>query len=217
MMLLFPERLREIRREMDVTQDEFAQRVGVSRASLGYYENGDRIPDIVTLANIHKATGVSIYYLLGLTGQRNDGLNTVKKETGLSDKAIAQLKENEAIVPVLNRLFESDAMDDLSQNLVSALDTSASYLSEDDETVANGMSEAFDRYILRARNILRSVFTAKDANDMIYINGMSMGVTRPILDSIINKLKSLTPEQMEETREFLTLLEGKENEYAPRP
>jgi len=61
----FPERLRTLRQTIGVSQDDFAKALGVSRASIGYYENGSRMPDIAFLATVSDVTGCNTEYLLG--------------------------------------------------------------------------------------------------------------------------------------------------------
>ena len=47
---VFAERFRELRGDM--TQDKFADFVGISRPTVGFYENGDRLPDALVLKKI---------------------------------------------------------------------------------------------------------------------------------------------------------------------
>ena len=61
----FPERIKALREASSLSQDAFAKALGVSRAAIGYYENGDRLPDIAFLAALHECTGCSLDYLLG--------------------------------------------------------------------------------------------------------------------------------------------------------
>lgn len=61
-----PTRLRQAMHDKGMTADALASIVGVTRQSIGYYQNGDRTPDAVTLGKIAKGLGVSADYLLGL-------------------------------------------------------------------------------------------------------------------------------------------------------
>lgn len=63
----FGKRLRQIRKEMGETQDEFAARIGTSKQVLSRYENGQRIPKISLVEGYAKALGVSVDYLMGET------------------------------------------------------------------------------------------------------------------------------------------------------
>ena len=63
---IFAERIKLTREKLSLSQEKFAKLVGISRVSLTYYENAKRVPDIFVLRQIYEATGISIYYLLGL-------------------------------------------------------------------------------------------------------------------------------------------------------
>lgn len=72
----------------DKTQAEFADMVGLSRPTVGYYENGTRIPDALTLRQIAERCGVTTDYLVGLTNSKeSDNISHI----GLTDKAIQTL------------------------------------------------------------------------------------------------------------------------------
>lgn len=66
----FNTRLKMIREELGISQNEFSKRLGISRVSLTHYEAGDRTPDIDFLKRLHQETGVSLYYLLGLSDKK---------------------------------------------------------------------------------------------------------------------------------------------------
>lgn len=105
---VFSARLRETRGDM--MQATFAQKIGVSRASLSSYENGFRIPDIETLKRVYEATGISLYYLLGLTDSKDDALATTQKETGLSENALIHFANDRFSSKVVNHLVECGQM-----------------------------------------------------------------------------------------------------------
>lgn len=67
----FGERLRQIRKEMGETQDEFAARIGTSKQVLSRYENGQRIPKISLVEGYAKALNVSVDYLMGVTPEES--------------------------------------------------------------------------------------------------------------------------------------------------
>lgn len=108
----FSSRLRETRGDM--MQATFAQKIGVSRASLSSYENGTRIPDIETLKHIYEETGVSLYYLLGLTNSKDDAFATAQRDTGLSEKALLHFAQNPISAKVVNHLVACGAMKSFS-------------------------------------------------------------------------------------------------------
>lgn len=88
---VFQERLQEVVGRRSVT--EFAKELQISRQTLGFYLNGDRIPDALTLANICERCGISADWLLGLseTKSSNFSIRAVCKATQLSESAVAAL------------------------------------------------------------------------------------------------------------------------------
>ena len=58
------EKLQKIRRREGLTQEQFAERIGVSRQALSKWESGDALPDAVNLMSISRIFNVSIDRLL---------------------------------------------------------------------------------------------------------------------------------------------------------
>ena len=63
----FGERLRELRKEKGLSQDEFAQMLGTSKQILRRYELGQRSPNIEQVSKYAEKLKVSVDYLLGDT------------------------------------------------------------------------------------------------------------------------------------------------------
>ena len=86
---IFRQRLGELM--FDMTTTEFAEKVGLTRQTMGFYLNGDRIPDAVTLAQICRKCNVSADWLIGLT---NDPAPKpcAADELGLSPSIIAAIE-----------------------------------------------------------------------------------------------------------------------------
>ena len=110
---VFGKRLKELRKEHGGTIEQFADMVGISKSTLGYYENDKRMPDIEILARIANVLNVSADYLIGRTNttDRKGKLKTVCDFTGLSDQAaeyLSELVENRdyAKLSVINHLFK---------------------------------------------------------------------------------------------------------------
>ena len=66
-VMIFGERLKEIRQKRGITQDALAKRVSISPSSISLYERGIREPSLNMLISIAKELDVSTDYLLGLT------------------------------------------------------------------------------------------------------------------------------------------------------
>lgn len=64
-MSTFSNRLRDLRREKKMTQDELAKVLGISKSAVSMYENGNREPDFETLEAIADFFNVDMNYLLG--------------------------------------------------------------------------------------------------------------------------------------------------------
>ena len=110
---VFGKRLKELRKEHGCTIEQFADMVGISKSTLGYYENDKRMPDIEILARIANVLNVSADYLIGRTNTTagKGKLKTVCGFTGLSDQAaeyLSELVENRDYekLSVINHLFK---------------------------------------------------------------------------------------------------------------
>ena len=64
-MSLFARRLKELRKERHLTQDQFAKKMGVSRSTIGMYEQGQREPEIDFITACAEFFNSSTDYLLG--------------------------------------------------------------------------------------------------------------------------------------------------------
>ena len=62
---IFTDRFREL--QGDRSNTEFAKFLGISRQTVGFYCNGDRIPDALGIRDIAEKCGVSADWLLGLS------------------------------------------------------------------------------------------------------------------------------------------------------
>lgn len=89
-MPIFAARFSELRG--DRTQAEFAEFLGISRPTVGFYENGERIPDALVLKQIAVRCGVTTDYLVGLRDNKTKVNTDIGVETGLSDNAIELLR-----------------------------------------------------------------------------------------------------------------------------
>lgn len=65
-LVVFGERLQELRKDHKLTQKSFAKELGISWRTVGAYENNRCFPDYVILIQICKFFNVSVDYLLGL-------------------------------------------------------------------------------------------------------------------------------------------------------
>ena len=90
---VFQERFELLRKERNLSNTDFAAFLGMSRQTVGFYLNGNRIPDALTLIRIAEKCGVSSDYLLGLTDIRtpNIEIKSIAEQTGLSEELVAYI------------------------------------------------------------------------------------------------------------------------------
>lgn len=102
---LFRERFLQLKGER--TTVEFAQILGMSRATVGFYESGQRIPDALGIEKICKTCGVSADWLLGISIVKTSDTTTqaICQATGLSEKAVEHLT-------LLNKVAEFNSASD---------------------------------------------------------------------------------------------------------
>lgn len=65
-MVEFGERLRQLRKQKNLTQKQLAELVGVTNSIISFYEVGDRMPSPEMIVKLAKALNVSTDYLLGM-------------------------------------------------------------------------------------------------------------------------------------------------------
>lgn len=70
--------IKRLRTEKELTQKELADKLGVTRGSIGLYEQEKRSPDNEMLTKLANFFNVSTDYLLGLTDKRQTPNNKVK-------------------------------------------------------------------------------------------------------------------------------------------
>jgi transcriptional regulator with XRE-family HTH domain len=116
----FPKVMRERRNEKGYSQQTAADSIGVTKSTIGLYENGDNIPDIKTLYKISKLYDVSVGYLLGIDPVPTSNMETqdICKITGLSGTVIDKIIEFQDYTIVgLNALLKSQ----YAANILSAI------------------------------------------------------------------------------------------------
>lgn len=69
-MEVFSERIKALRKEVNITQEELGRQLGVSRYAVLLYEKGTNCPDMKGLVTLADYFGVSIDYLAGRTDKR---------------------------------------------------------------------------------------------------------------------------------------------------
>jgi transcriptional regulator with XRE-family HTH domain len=88
----FSKRLKELRGKK--TLQEVSDSIGITRVAMGYYEKGERKPDIETLYKIADFYKVSADYLIGIADVKTPNVETktIGNITGLTESAINVLR-----------------------------------------------------------------------------------------------------------------------------
>lgn len=120
-----PERFPAFRRAFlelmgDMTLQEFADKLGMSRATVGFYSAGQRIPDALGVKTIAEKCQVSADWLLGLSNAKSAdiGMKGTCNYTGLSEVAVKNIIDTKStdqnqdinwcnVSMILSRLFEA--------------------------------------------------------------------------------------------------------------
>ena len=100
-LLVHPgETIKEVLEEKNMSQDELANLVGVSKSSISCYEKGTRTPSIETMIDFMTLFGVSSDYLIGSDNLIKTITNDENNFTVLSREEIIfldELKKNDMI------------------------------------------------------------------------------------------------------------------------
>ena len=66
---MFPQRLKQLRKEMGLSQKSLSEHLGVTQQAVGKWETGRSSPDPATLARLAELLETSADYLLGISEQ----------------------------------------------------------------------------------------------------------------------------------------------------
>ena len=93
----FGEKLKALRTSQKLTQQQLADRIGVAKSIVSYYESGDRYPSYDVLVKIARIFHTTTDYLLDVSK------DSVIDVTGLSDEDIAAVR---TVVEALKRKYK---------------------------------------------------------------------------------------------------------------
>lgn len=93
----FCSKIKELRKKANLSQDEAAAELHISKASLSYYETANRVPDITVLSLFCKFYEVSADYLLGLEDIKEMDLTRrgACQYIGISESTLDSIKKLE--------------------------------------------------------------------------------------------------------------------------
>lgn len=116
------ERIKELRKARRMTQNEFAERINVTKSTVSAYENGSRLPSYDVLIRIARLFKVSTDHLLGYSEK------TEIDVTGLTRKQINVIQDMIATYQRHNRFYQAIQEDNCIKDRLIA----AGLLPEDD-------------------------------------------------------------------------------------
>ena len=94
MGLNLSENIRKNRRESNLSQEAFAERLGVSFQTISKWERGECYPDIEMLPKIANFFGITIDALMGADQcQEKEYVNTLQEEFRLQEDYYPQIRE----------------------------------------------------------------------------------------------------------------------------
>lgn len=187
----FAQRLKTLRKERSITQQQLADGVRISKGGLSYYENAGRTPDISILERFADYFGVTTDYLLGRTNAQTQKakLQAVCNYTGLSDKAVnllSDLKESSpAQLRVVNFLLEQAAGDmDIVYDL-------------DDSDYQGSILNAVVRYLSRYSGYYEYLAENVSSSDEGISSAIQSALQQLILNQAVTALKNGVDEMVE--------------------
>lgn len=98
----YGDRLKKLRKEKKLSQQELADKLGINRSTYARYETSTTEPDYETLRKLADFFGVTVDYILGRTNIPNDqssNTNNLKtwlrqSNTDLSEEELEELEED---------------------------------------------------------------------------------------------------------------------------
>ncbi len=78
--MIFSERLKTLRTTNRLSQRELADRIGVGKSQISYYENGERFPSVDVLIKLSDVFRVTTDYLLGISREKIINLSDLNDE-----------------------------------------------------------------------------------------------------------------------------------------
>lgn len=107
-MKKFGDRLKELRKEKELSQGELAKKFNTGKASICNYEKNIRLPDANTITRYAQFFEVSVDYMLGITNNRNENLNPADGYIKIIEKAKEKNISPERLNQILDFLLQQN-------------------------------------------------------------------------------------------------------------
>jgi len=88
-------KMKMLRKEQNLTQKQLAERIGVAKSIVSYYESGNRYPSYDVLVKIARVFHVSTDYLLGMDKRRTLDVSDLSDESIYALEVVANAFRNE--------------------------------------------------------------------------------------------------------------------------
>lgn len=152
----FAKRLKLLREAAGITQAELADKLGVSRGTISYYEKAERIADIDFLCKVAALFGVTYDYLLGESDSAIIEYREITEKLNFSDKAVDKIFELDDIDYCFSRIIENENFDELARQIEEYMniDTIQGF-DQYSKFRAFNISELFIQILLDTRNSIR--------------------------------------------------------------
>lgn len=133
-----------------MTLQEFADKLEMSRATVGFYSAGQRIPDALGIKTIAEKCNVSADWLLGLSRAKSVDaeVRQVCKYTGLSERIVRIFHEindgsngSDRTIKVINLLFDDNEFRSALICIATSKDMLSEYYARTDKTFPLTISE----------------------------------------------------------------------------
>ncbi len=109
------DRLRTIRQEHRLTQQELANVLGMDRTTYTYYESGKTAPSAANLVKLAKIYNVTVGYLLGVEDNHPERIRSALVKLSSSVDPISQLPREERALLMNFRLLDEKDREEIVQ------------------------------------------------------------------------------------------------------
>ena len=82
----FARNIKNLRKELGLTQTELANKIYINKSMISAYEKGTRMPSLDALISLSETLNVSIDFLLGLQRDNTNDSETAIDISGLTEK-----------------------------------------------------------------------------------------------------------------------------------
>lgn len=107
---MFGDRLKKLRIEKNLSQDELGKICGVAKNTVSYWEKNNTEPSIQIIKKLAQLFGVSTDYLLGIDSDEKEKLKIALKEAGMMVGDDLTIEEFEKALKIVE-MMKSDKKD----------------------------------------------------------------------------------------------------------